>query len=86
MQDAAGQVVASAGGGHLDRGDHEACFHPLVDGPADDPVRPQILDRAEVDLAFVAAMLGQVDDPDLVRAISGELAPYEIIVRCRRRR
>ena len=40
VQDAAGHVTA-AGDGHLDGGDDEPGLHPLVDGPADDPVREQ---------------------------------------------
>ncbi len=85
MKNAAGDL-ASAGGGHLDRSHDEPRLHSRIDGPADDPVRPQILDRTEIGLSFVAAMLRQVRDPHLVRVICVELAPDEIVVCCSGRR
>lgn len=42
--------VAAAGDGFLDRGDNEAGSLAVVDGPANDPVREQVFDRAEVEL------------------------------------
>src|SRR5690606_6959781 len=47
VKDAAVDLTA-AGDGDGDRGDDEAGLHPFVDGPPDDPVRPQVLDGAEV--------------------------------------
>ena len=35
VKDAAGNVTVTTGGGHLDRGDHEAGFHAFVDRPAE---------------------------------------------------
>jgi len=85
MQNAAGDV-ASPCCGHLDGGDHEAGLHSFVDGPADDPVRPQVLDRTAVELSFGRSMFGQVRDPHLIRALRRELAAHQIIVGggCRR--
>ena len=60
VQDAAVHRPA-AGDGHLDRGDDGPGLHALVDGPADDPVREQVLDRAEVELALAGAVLGQAE-------------------------
>jgi len=39
MDDAAGDVIAASGDGHLDGGDYEPGLHPLIDRPPDDPVR-----------------------------------------------
>src|SRR4051794_29670955 len=80
VQDGPGDVTATSDG-HLDRGDDEAGFHAFIDGPADDPVRARVLDRAQVELAFVAAVLGDVGEPQLVRRGCGELATDEVIVR-----
>ena len=77
MQNAAGDI-ASTCCRHLDRGDDEAGFHPFVDGPADDPVRIDVLDRAHVELAFAGAVLGDVGDPQPVWFGAGERAVDEI--------
>src|SRR5699024_4822454 len=50
VEHTSGDVTVAAGDGHLDGGDHEASFHPRGEGPTDDPVRVQVLDRAAVEL------------------------------------
>jgi hypothetical protein len=52
-----------AGDRHLDGGDDEPGLHALVDRPAHDPVREHVLDRCDVELAFVGAVLGEVGEP-----------------------
>lgn len=61
--------------GHRQRG-----LHPGVDRVADDPVRPGVLDRAEMQFAFVGAVFGDVGQPQLVRGLCGELTVDEVIV------
>src|SRR5437763_12389035 len=82
MQNAAGNLTATRDG-HLDRGEHEAGFHAAVDRPADDPIREDVLDRAEVELAFVGAVLGDVREPQPVRCVRVELATDEVVMRGR---
>ena len=43
-------------------------------------VRPDVLDRAQVQLAFVRAMLGDVGKPQHICAISCELPLHSIVV------
>jgi hypothetical protein len=81
MQDAAGDVAASAGDGHLDGRDHEPGLHALVDGPPDDPVREHVLDGTDADLALVGLVLGDVREPQPVRRRGGEVAAHEVVVR-----
>ena len=61
------------------RCDGQGRFHPGVDRVADDLVRPHVLDRAEVDFALIGAMLGDVGQPQLVRACRGEV-PLDMVV------
>jgi hypothetical protein len=49
VQDAACDLVP-AGDRVVEGGDHDASLHPVVDGPADDPVREHVLDGAQVEL------------------------------------
>lgn len=67
VQDTTSQVTAS-GGGVLQRGDGQAGLHLRVDGVADDPVGPDVLDRAQVELALGGVVLGDVGQPQPVRA------------------
>lgn len=80
MHDAAGDVSIAAGDSHLDRGDDQAGLHPAVDGPADDPVRIQVLDRHHIQLAFVGPVFGDVADPHDVRRVGGEVPSDEVVV------
>ena len=48
---AAGHVASSCGG-HLECCDHDPGFHSFIDGPSDDPVRPEVLDGANVELGL----------------------------------
>ena len=85
MQDAAGHLTA-AGGGHLDGRNDEAGLHPGVDGPAHDPIRPEVFDGAQVELPLTGGMLGDVGQPQPVRPPGGEVAAHEVVVRWRARR
>jgi hypothetical protein len=59
--------------GHLD-GVHDQFGADVVsDRPADNPTAPGVHHDGEVDLSFVAGMLGDVHDPEPVRCIDGEL-------------
>jgi hypothetical protein len=62
-------------GGHRQRD-----LHPRVQGVADDSVRVHVLDGAEVELALIGAVLGDVGQPDFVGGPSAELAVDEVIV------
>jgi hypothetical protein len=68
---AAGHIF-TAGDGVVERRDGQPGLHPRVDGVAHDPVGVDVLDRAEVELAFTGAVLGDVGQPQLVRATGGE--------------
>jgi hypothetical protein len=67
VQAAACDLVA-AGDRVVEGGDHEASLHPPVDGPADDPVRVHVLDGAQIELALAGGVLGDVREPQPVRA------------------
>lgn len=62
-------------GGHGQRG-----LHPGVDRVADDSVRVQVLDCAEVELALIGAVLSDVGQPYLVGSLCGELAVDKVVV------
>mgnify|MGYP000860243511 CR=1 FL=1 len=48
-------------------------LHPRVDRVAHDPCREHILDRAEVELAVVGVVLGDVGGPQVVGRVRGEV-------------
>ena len=79
MYDASGDVVA-AGHGVLERTDRQTGLHPGVYGVADDPVGEDVLDRAEVQLALAGLVLGDVRQPQFIRADGGEVPTDQIIV------
>jgi hypothetical protein len=79
VQHTAGQVSAPSGG-VVQRGHGQARLHPRVDGVTDDPVRPSILDRTQVELALGGAVFGDVGQPQVVRALGGEVAFHEVVV------
>jgi hypothetical protein len=61
-------------------GHRQGRLHLRVDRVADDPVGKHVLDGAEVELAVISAVLGDVGQPHLVRGLSRELAVDEIVV------
>ena len=64
--------VAALHDGVLERPHRERRLHALIDRVPHDPVRTDILDRAEVELAFTRFVLRDVHEPELVRRVGGE--------------
>jgi len=64
VEDEASDITAS-GDGVVERGKGEVGLHQGVDGVADDSVRPEVLERAQVQLPFAGGVLGDVGEPDL---------------------
>jgi hypothetical protein len=64
--------VPTPGHGIVQGGHGQAGLHPRIDGVAHDPVAEGALDRAEVELAFAGGVLGDVGEPQPVRAGRGE--------------
>lgn len=62
-------------GVHRERG-----LHSRVDRVADDPVGVHVFDGAEVELAFIGAVLGDVGQPDLVGGLGAELTLHEVVM------
>ena len=60
--------------------DSQTGFHPIADRVADDPVRVHVLDRTQVELAFLGSVFGDIGEPQSVWSIRGEDAADEIIV------
>src|SRR5699024_12548407 len=56
----------------LEGGHGQARLHPGVDRIADDPTRAGVLERAQVDLALIGAMLGDIHQPLGVEGLSSE--------------
>ncbi len=79
VDDAAGDVTAP-GDGVVERPDGELGGHAVADGVADDPVRPSVFDRAEIDLPLGRWVLGDVGEPDLVRPPGQEGAVQAVVV------
>ena len=67
MQDAPGHVAA-AGNRVVERRNRKAGLHPVIDRVANDPVRVHVLDSAQVQLAFVGTVLGEVGQPHSLAA------------------
>jgi hypothetical protein len=65
--------------GVSESGHGERRLHALIDRVTDDPVRPGVLDGADVELALIGAVFGDVGEPELVGTRSAELASDEII-------
>jgi hypothetical protein len=55
-------------------------IHPGVDAVADDPVGAHFLDRAQVELAFVGGVFGDVGQPQRIRCRGGEDPADQIVV------
>lgn len=82
MNDAAGHLEpdrSSVRDGVLERLDGEAGLHPVADRVADDPVAETVLDRAAVQLARTGPVFGDVDQPQAVRGLGGEVALDEAV-------
>src|SRR5699024_10315312 len=62
-----------------------AGLHPVADGVADNPAGECVLDRAEVELALVGPVLGDVSQPQLVDIVGGEVAFDQVVVHGRAR-
>lgn len=61
-------------------GDGKGRFHPPVHGVSDDPVRMQVLDRAQVQLALPGVVRCDVREPFPVRGHGAEVPFNEVIV------
>ena len=70
MQPLAGVAVPD---GRLQRGDGDAGVHRSADGVADHLARPGIQDGGQIDEAARDGDIGQVRDPELVRAIGNQI-------------
>ncbi len=53
--------------------DGQSGLHPRVDRVGHDPVRPDVFDRAQVELALGGGMLSDVGQPQEVRPVSSEV-------------
>ena len=74
-------TFAASGDRVVEGGDGDPRLHPVVDRVADDPVREDVLDRAEIQLPFAGPVLGDVGEPQLVRAPRrGELPAHQVVV------
>jgi len=72
-------VGAPAREGHLQRVDDEIGAHVIGHRPADDPSAIGVLDGREIQPALPRAQIGDVGDPEHVRACRAEVALDEVI-------
>ncbi len=63
----------------MDRGDGQLCGHAVVDRIVHDPVRPQVLECAQVQLTLAGGVLGLVFTGNLATAIS--IGGFEVITK-----
>src|SRR6266576_1621535 len=77
VDDASGRGAAGVDG-HAERAGGQPGPLGGVDRPADDPPRPGIQDYAAVHLAFAGGVLGDVGDPQLVRAGAAEVTADQV--------
>ena len=66
MEDHAGHIAATRGGGHAQRGLGERSVVMLTQGEARQTPRREVLDGGQVELALVGGDLGEVAAPLLV--------------------
>ena len=64
---------------HLQGVDDELGADVISDRPADHPPRPGVNDDREIHLALDGGMLGDIGNPQPVRAVRGELARDQIV-------
>lgn len=74
MNHASSHVTASSDS-VIERCDCEPGLHPRIYGVADDPVGEDVLERTDVELAFIGPVFGDVTDPQFVRRVGLELVP-----------
>jgi hypothetical protein len=76
MDDPAGDLAGGAAGvdGHPECGGGQVGPLPGIDGPADHPTGVGVEDHAAVELALPSGVLGDVGDPQLIRAVAAEVA------------
>ena len=60
--------------------DRKVSCHAGIDRVADDPVRANVFNRAKIKLSFIGPMLRNIDEPQLVESVGGEVAEHEIVV------
>lgn len=75
--DAGGRTTISS---VVECGDREVFGHPVRHRVADDAARADVLERAQVELAFVGPMLSDVGQPDPIRCIGSEVPLHQIVV------
>lgn len=79
MHDATGSVATPEY--RIVQGIHrETRLHPIADRVPHDTAVKHVLDRAEIEPALVGPVLGDVDGPQFVDVISGEVAPDQVVV------
>ncbi len=76
---------ASPGHCRFEGGHSAPGLHPIADRVADDPVRVDVLDRTQIELALIGAVFGNVDEPQAIRLVRSEDAADEIVVHRRPR-
>src|SRR5699024_2132998 len=81
----AGGHVTTPGRGVVQGVHRDTRLHPVADGVADDPTGEHVLDRAEVELALVGPVLGDIRQPQLIDVIRGEVPLDQVIVHGRSR-
>jgi len=72
--------VSAPGNSIVQRSYSKSRFHPGIDGIPHDSIAKNVLDRAQVELAFSRLMLGNIGQPEPVRCVSDKLALNEVIV------
>ncbi|SDP63285.1 hypothetical protein SAMN04487914_1225 [Arthrobacter sp. ok909] len=63
--------------------DGQGRFHPGIDGVAHDPVGIDVFDGAQVELALIGPVLGDVRQPQLIGRCRGEV-PFDVVIVQRR--
>jgi len=78
MEDHAGDVAASHGGGHAQGGPGQGGVVVLTEREAGQTPRGEVLDGGQVQLALVGGDLGEVPTPPLVDRLGAEVAAEEV--------
>jgi hypothetical protein len=83
MHHAASDILtgsSSAGHRRLHGRHSKASLHAVADGVADDAVGEHVFNRAQVQLAFGGAVLGDVGQPQLVGRRGGEVSLHQVVM------
>jgi hypothetical protein len=72
--------VSTPGNSVVEGCDGQAGLHPCVDRVSDDPLAEDVLDRAEIQLAFAGGVFGDVGEPQPVGAIRGEVTADQVVM------